>query len=102
MNREYAIATLRNHEPELKASGVVTASVFGSVARDDAGQDSDVDVAVRLANNFSEGGFDYFSRLDALEQRLSSILGCKVDVIEEPVRKTLLQLEIDRDRAIAF
>ena len=102
MNREHAIAMLRNYEPELKAFGVVTASVFGSVARDDAGQDSDVDVAVRLASNFSEGGFDYFSRLDELEQRLSAVLGCKVDVIEEPVRKDRLQVEIDRDRALAF
>jgi predicted nucleotidyltransferase len=102
MNREHALATLRDHEPELKAFGVVTASVFGSVARDDAGQDSDVDVAVRLASHFSEGGFDYFSRLQELEQRLSIILGSKVDVIEEPVRKAWLQVAIDRDRARAF
>jgi hypothetical protein len=43
MNREHALATLRDHEPELKAFGVVTASV--RVARNDAGQDFDVDVA---------------------------------------------------------
>ena len=80
----------------------MTVSVFGSVGRGDAGQDSDVDVAVRLANDFFEGGFDYFSRLETLEQRLSSLLGCKVDAIEEPVRKQSLQVEIDRDRALAF
>jgi predicted nucleotidyltransferase len=37
-----------------------------------------------------------------LERRLSVILGCKVDVIEEPIRKERLRSEIDRDRAIAF
>jgi uncharacterized protein len=102
MDREHAIATLRDYKPELKAIGVVSASVFGSVARNDAGLDSDVDVAVRLSQNFSEGGFDYFSRLEELERRLSSILGCKVDVIEEPVRKERLQVEINRDRALVF
>jgi uncharacterized protein len=102
MNREQAIATLRDHEPELKAFGVLTASVFGSVGRDEAGQNSDIDVAVRLASSFSEGGFDYFSQLEELERRLSTMLGCKVDVIEEPVRKERLQVAIDRDRALAF
>ena len=102
MNRENAIAALRDHECELKAFGVVSASLFGSIARNDAGLDSDVDIAVRLADNFSEGGFDYFSRLEELEEKLSAMLGCKVDVIEEPVRKERIQTGIDRDRALAF
>jgi hypothetical protein len=102
MDREQARATLCACERELKAIGVLSASVFGSVARGDAGPDSDVDVAVRLGENFSKGGFDYFSRLEDLQRRLSIILDCKVDVIEEPVRKARLQAEIDRDRAFVF
>jgi predicted nucleotidyltransferase len=97
MNREQAKATLRAHEPELKAIGVLSASVFGSVARGDAQPDSDVDVVVRLGDNFSTGGFDYFARLEDLRRRLSAILGRKADVIEEPVRKARFQAEIDRD-----
>jgi hypothetical protein len=54
------------------------------------------------ASNFSRGGFDYVGRLEDLQRRLSAILGCKVDVIEEPVRKARLQAEIDRDRSLAF
>jgi predicted nucleotidyltransferase len=102
MDREQARATLRAHEPELKAIGVHSASVFGSVARGDAGPDSDVDIAVRLGDTFSTGGFDYFARLEDLHRRLSAILGCDVDVIEEPVRKPRLQAEIDRDRTLVF
>lgn len=59
-------------------------------------------MAVRLGENFSESGLDYISRLDDLERRLSEILGCKVDLVEEPVRKERFQREIDRDRALAF
>ncbi len=102
MNRELVIATLRAHEPELKAAGVLSASVFGSTARGDAGADSDVDVAVRLGEDFSSGGFDYFGRLEDLERQLSRMLGCKVDVVEEPVRKERFQTRIDTDRALAF
>jgi predicted nucleotidyltransferase len=50
---------------------------------------------------FSRGGFDYFGRLEELEQRLSLMLGCKVDVVEEPVRKQRFQTQIYRDRALA-
>jgi uncharacterized protein len=102
MDRDQVIATLRDYEPELKTIGVLSASVFGSVARDEAGPDSDVDVAVRLAEGFSQGGLDYFWQLEQLQQRLSRLLGCKVDLVTEPVRKERLKAAIDRDRALAF
>ena len=101
MDRDQAIATLRHCAPELKAGGVVSVSLFGSTARGEAAP-GDIDVAVRLGDDFSSGGFDYFYQLDQLEQRLSQLLGCKVDVVAEPVRKQLFQREIDRDRALAF
>jgi uncharacterized protein len=101
IDRSRVVAALKAHEQDLRTAGVLSLSLFGSVAR---GEDSahDVDVAVRLGENFSTRGLNYFSRLSELEGRLSGILGCKVDVIEEPVRKKRFQTEIDRDRAIAF
>lgn len=42
------IATLRAHEAELRAAGVKRLSLFGSVARGDAGPDSDVDLVAEL------------------------------------------------------
>ena len=101
MERADVIAALKAHEQELRTTGVSGLSVFGSVAR---GEESanDVDVAVRLGEHFSARGLNYFSRLRELEERLTGIVGCKVDVIEEPVRKKRLQAEIDRDRTLAF
>ena len=101
MDREEIIATLKEHEQELRAAGITSVSLFGSVARGE-NHTNDVDVVVRLAENFSERGLDYFSRLDNLERRLSQILRCRVEVIEEPVQKEHFQKEIDRDRALAF
>jgi predicted nucleotidyltransferase len=101
MDREQVIRALKDHEHELRAAGVLSLSLIGSVARGEVPA-HDVDVVVRLADNFSAPGLDYIVRLDNLEQRLSEILDCKVDVIEEPVRKARFQREIDKDRALAF
>jgi len=101
MERDQVIAALKAHEREIRAAGVLSLSLFGSVAR---GEESahDVDLAARLGEDFSSPGLAYLQRLEDLEAQLAGILGCRVDVIEEPVRKRRFQTEIDRDRAVAF
>lgn len=49
-------------------------SVFGSVARDDARQDSDVDILVEFSQPI--GLFQFIE----LQQRLETLLGSKVDL----------------------
>lgn len=102
MERDAVIATLRAHEPELRAAGVVSLSVFGSVARGEARAESDVDVVVRLSDDALREGFAYFGRLDALTRRLRDILGRPVDVVAEPVRKEGLRRAIKSEGALAF
>jgi len=75
--------------------------MFGSTARAES-DPGDVDLAVRLGDHFSHGGFNYFGRLEDLKQHLSQLLGCGVDVVEQPARRQRLQKEIDKDRALAF
>lgn len=82
-SRSELLAVLRAHEAELRARGVETLTLFGSMARGDATGASDVDLAVRPGVGFSAGGFDHFGRLDALRNRLCALLGCDVDLIEE-------------------
>ncbi|MEO5952834.1 MAG: nucleotidyltransferase domain-containing protein [Chloroflexia bacterium] len=101
MSRDEILRALRSHQQQLRAEGVISVSLFGSTARNEP-HPSDVDLAVRLESTFSQGGFHYFGRLEDLELQLSQLLGSKVDVVEEPVRKERLQKEIDRDRALAF
>lgn len=97
-----AIDKLRAHEDELRALGVRGVSVFGSIARGDAGTASDIDIAVRLGADFATGGFEYFGKLERLRDQLAEILGRSVDVIEEPVEAQPLQHAIDRERIPAF
>lgn len=101
-NRQDIPDILRDHEAELRRLGVEHVSVFGSAARGDADESSDVDLAVSLSPDFSKGGFDYFGRFEALRERLTQMLGRPVDLIEEPVEKVRLREQIDKERAVAF
>ena len=95
---EDVITVLRTHEPELRRSGVRRISVFGSVARGEAGGGSDVDLAAELDPGACIGLF----ALGALERHLADLLGRKVDLTLEPVEKPRLRANIDRDRRRAF
>ncbi len=92
------IATLRRHEAELREAGIRRLSLFGSVARGDAGPGSDVDLAVKLEPAARIG----LIGLVALERRLAGLLGRPVDLLPEPVEKARLRANIERDRRLAF
>jgi predicted nucleotidyltransferase len=102
MTIEDIIAKLRAHERELRAAGVTSLALFGSAARREQRDDSDVDVVVRLTPEAAQGGFAYFGRIDALNRRLEAILERPVDIVAEPIRKDRLRLGIEKDRIIAF
>jgi predicted nucleotidyltransferase len=79
---------------------VLSASLFGSVARGQARAGSDLDVAVRLEDIPS--GFATFGRLDRVRRHLSQLLGVRVDVVPEPETPGPLKNAIDKDRRLAF
>jgi uncharacterized protein len=100
MNRDAALAIIRRHQAELRQLGVLSLSLFGSAARNEAIDASDIDVAVRLAEG--PHGFAYFARLDRIEGRLSELLGRRVDVVPEPAPGRRIQRAIEQDRRLAF
>lgn len=100
MNRDAALAIIKRHQAELEELGVLSLSLFGSAARNEATDDSDIDVAVRLAEG--PHGFAYFARLDRIEVRLSELLGRRVDVVPEPAPARRIQKAIEQDRRLAF
>ena len=98
MDRDGVVRTLRAHELELKAAGIVHLRLFGSVARGEAHPSSDVDLMVDLDASKK------FSLLDmsSLENRLSDILEVKVDLslsksMKEPIRRSA-----EREAVLAF
>ncbi|MBI5164136.1 MAG: nucleotidyltransferase family protein [Magnetospirillum sp.] len=77
MNRGQVISLLKQHEPELRAAGLGTLYLFGSVARDQAREGSDVDV---FFDPNRLHGFTLFD-LVAVQERMQDILGTPVDVM---------------------
>lgn len=88
------IATLRTHEQELKSCGIARLRLFGSVARGEAANDVD------LVAEFDR----VVSLLDlvALQNRISDLLGCPVDLAQERTLKPRVRANVDREARIAF
>ena len=85
MERDQAIAKLREHEAELKRLGVQQLYLFGSAARGDANEDSDVD----LFFDYEEGKFGLFDLMD-VQAYASRILGSSADVMtRDSIHKVL-------------
>ncbi len=97
MELQTVIDILKAEEARLRAKGVEALSVFGSVARGEARDDSDIDLLARI-NRRPFGLLE----LAALEIELGKILGTKVDLLTEPVRRERLRQRIERDRASVF
>src|ERR1035437_7606577 len=76
MDRERVISMLRAHEQELKSAGIVRLSVFGSVARGEASERSDVDLMAEFDSSKKLSLLD----MVGLENRLADILGAPVDL----------------------
>jgi uncharacterized protein len=78
--------------PVLRKYNVIAASVFGSVARGEAGADSDVDLLVKVGRlPFGIWGFV------ALKQDLEKALQKKVDVVSEGALNPKLRNKIKND-----
>jgi hypothetical protein len=75
MRRAEILQIVARHEAELRAMGVRSLAIFGSVARDQAGPTSDVDLLVEF-----DRPVGYFHVFD-VQDRLEALLGCKVDLV---------------------
>jgi predicted nucleotidyltransferase len=70
-----ALARLKDAKPLLDRYGVARVGVFGSVARGEAGPESDVDVLVEF-KPASHPGLEFFH----LQEEFEALFGCSVDL----------------------
>ena len=92
MNRQKVMQILHDALPGIRERfGVQDLAIFGSVARDEAGPNSDVDVLVTL------DGRTRFRAFMGLQFELESILGARVDLVTPRAMKPTLRPHIERD-----
>ena len=91
MTRSEVLDLLAEHRDELASMGVKSLSLFGSVARDEAGPDSDVDLLVDIRRPM--GFFEYYG----IKQYLEKLLGRPVDLVTQQALKHQLRDQILRE-----
>ena len=92
------LQTLRAHESDLRQLGVAHAAVFGSVARGEAGADSDIDVLVELDESRPLGIFEYAR----MKLYINELFDGSSDVVNRRTIKPLLRANILHDTVDAF
>jgi predicted nucleotidyltransferase len=95
MQRNEALAILQEHRQDLERFGVRSIAIFGSVARNEARPDSDVDVLVEFAAPVG------FFELIRLEQHLADLFGRRVDLTTPGGLKRQLRDRILREAVYA-
>jgi predicted nucleotidyltransferase len=90
MKRDEVIRRIREHLSELERYDVRSIAVFGSVARDEARPDSDVDVLVE----FGRATFDGYMGLKFF---LEELLGTRVDVATPASLKPRVRERVQRE-----
>ena len=80
MDRDAIIQAIRELAPTLRERfGVASLGIFGSVARGDAGPDSDIDVLV----GFDQGARITFFTLSDIRVAIEEVTGQGVDIVED-------------------
>ena len=97
MERERVIAALRAHETDLHLVGVAHLYLFGSVARQEARPDSDVDLFFDTDNP----RFSLIELVD-VQERVADILGAESDVMTRASLHPLLRPGIEAEALRVF
>jgi predicted nucleotidyltransferase len=98
MDKDAVIATLRAHRADLERMGVIHAALFGSVARGEAGPDSDIDIAVDMDYDVVGGLWEYAG----LKQQIAALFTSPVDVVNQRTLKPGVRESVARDLIYAF
>jgi hypothetical protein len=98
MDKQLVIETLRQHEQELRAAGIVHLRLFGSVARGTTSLQSDID----LMADIDRGKRLTLIGMARLENRLSDLLGARVDLSPVDTMKEAVRARAVSEAILAF
>ncbi|MGH6834305.1 MAG: nucleotidyltransferase family protein [Methylocella sp.] len=97
MKRDEAISRLKAHEAEFRRLGVEHLYMFGTTARGEARDNSDVD----LFFDHEKGKLGLFELMD-VKERTASILGQKADIMTRDSLHPALKKRIEESAVLVF
>jgi uncharacterized protein len=97
MKRDEAIRRLKDHEAELRRLGVERLYLFGSTARGEAREDSDID----LFFDHKKGKLGLFELME-VKARAAGILGYRADIMTRSSLHPGLKKRIEDSAVLVF
>lgn len=91
MRCEEVVALLGTHYPELKRLGVKSLALFGSVVRNEARPDSDIDFIIEFEGKATFDGYM------TVKQFLEKTLGRRVDLVTRKALKPRIRPRIEKE-----
>lgn len=98
MTREEAIARLKPHEAELRAAGIRSLALFGSVARGEAREDSDVDLMCEIDH---DSGIDLIA-FAGIKRRIEEYVARRTDLVERGTMRPRIRARAEADMVPIF
>ena len=91
MNQKQVVTRIQANKARLTELGVASLSLFGSVARGDSTEDSDIDLLVRF-----DGHADFDRYMD-LKLFLEDLLGQREDLVTEQALREEIRAHVQQD-----
>ena len=98
LRKDDVIATLKAAESELRNRGVAHIALFGSVARGEQRDDSDIDIMVEIDPAARVGLWEYVGIVTLIEE----LFPVKVDVADQETLRPHVRPSAERDAIYAF
>jgi len=85
LNKNIILTKLKDMQPTFKKEGVNLLGLFGSYSRDEAKEDSDIDILIETTSEFSKmnRGFSAYSKLNELKFLLQNTFDRNVDIVDK-------------------
>ncbi|AHJ13372.1 nucleotidyltransferase family protein [Sulfurospirillum multivorans] len=98
MKKETILQQLKSMKNNYLPEGFVIEGLFGSYARDEADETSDIDILIEAKPSFVERyGIKSIERIEEIKKEMSSVFGISVDLADKTgMGKTAQKFIIDR------